>query len=437
MSLSSVLGKPAVLDAWGLPDLKMLEARKHRILNRWPDVVVTPPEKDRERLVQEMRRRLEAPDWDDTRMSFVTSAARALFDAERRERADLADLRDFYYDEIRASTRRSFLDAMLSVYLVSYAPGATHTRRLAFALSIVWPRIGARWRQLREIIPELLDPDRAPEAIAAKMTAMDDCWRGLQAIGLRTPHAPGLMDHAHLAFVAMMRTKLKNRPALEQLFRWLKPEGQQARMSGAAEAITAALGHWLEKPPAQDDLTFITETLLGLYGDPRVIRGGAWAGVPPSHLAVLMRWLTGENIRFFLDVVSAVETNHMWEPRRKFWLSLYEQKRIDAAWVAFSYSGARLATQQFTSRGGRGSLSFGRQTAGGSRFDTSLLILKIGDKIIVEGSHNYKVHIFRANNPQAPGLYQQEYDCEAIRRISGSEAKSHNGFWQGWVLERI
>lgn len=63
--------------------------------------------------------------------------------------------------------------------------------------------------------------------------------------------------------------------------------------------------------------------------------------VPSEHLAILMRWLTGENIRFFLDVVSAVETSHMWEPRRKFWLSLYNQERIDAAWVAFSAGGVK------------------------------------------------------------------------------------------------
>jgi hypothetical protein len=437
MNLSAILGKSAAFEAPGLPDLKILEAKKERILNRWPEVVPTPPEKDRERLVQEMRRRLTKDQWDHTHMSLVTSAARALFDVERRGRPDLAGLRDFYYDEIRASTRRSFLDSMLLVYLVSYEPGATHTRSLAFALNSAWSRIGARWRQLRENLPELLDPDRAPDAIAAKMRVMRDCWRGLQAMGLRTPHAPGLMDHAHLAFVRLMGPSLRSRPALEQLLNWLKPEGQQARMSGAAEAITAVLEPWLKQDPLQDDVTFITETLLGLYGDPRVRGGGAWAAIPPHHLAVLMRWLTGENIRFFLDVVSAVEESHMWEPRRRFWLSLHEQKRIDAAWVAFSESGARHATRLLNSRSAGNTLSFGRQTAGGSRIDTSLLILKIGSRIVVEGSHNYKVHIFKENNLRAPKLYRQTYDCEAIRLINGAEARPHIGDWQGWVRERI
>ena len=61
-----------------------------------------------------------------------------------------------------------------------------------------------------------------------------------------------------------------------------------------------------------------------------------------------MRWLTGQNIRFFLDVVSHVETSHMWAPRRKFWLGLYEQRRIDAAWVAFSRKAAEFAAARLS-----------------------------------------------------------------------------------------
>lgn len=427
---------PPNLATLALPDLKLLVSGKNRILDRWPDVVPTPHEKDRERLVQEMFRRWKDAQWDDTPMSFVTSAAVALFDPERRNRYKLLELREFYYAEIEASTKRTFLDSMLSVYLGSYQPGADHTKHLAKAMTRALPRVGSSAKQLVENIPEILDPAGAPAAIATRMMGMVDCWSGLKEIGLRSPHAPGVMDHAHLAFVDKMRPALKGRTGLERLFSWLKPAGQQARMSGAAEAITVIIEPWLKQDPPPDDLAFITESLLGLYGDPRVDGGGAWAGITKAHLDILMRWLTGENIRFFLDVVSAVEVSHMWEPRRKFWLGLHEQKRIDAAWVAFSGSGVELATKWLRSKGSRGALAFGRQTAGGSRAETSLLVLKIGKKIIVEGSHNYKVHIFDESNKGSPKLYQLEYDCDLIRHKSNAE-KPHLGDWQGWVLERI
>ena len=150
----------------------------------------------------------------------------------------------------------------------------------------------------------------------------------------------------------------------------------------------------------------------------------------------MLRWVTGESIRFFLDVVSAVETSHMWEPRREFWLGLYEDGLIDSAWVAFSPDGKRVANQQRRRHHGEDGLAFGEQTAGGSRSNTSLLILRIGQCIVVEGSHNYKVHVFPSSNPRAPRMFQRRYDCEQIR-LSSAEAQAHVGYWQDRVREMI
>jgi len=326
---------------------------------------------------------------------------------------------------------------MFSVYISSFVSGAAHTRELSSALRDVQNRLGARWKALLSAIPDLLEPAFAHEAIAHRMLDMSDPWTGLRSIGLRSPHAPGIMNEAHLAYVRMLQPKLFERSEMEKLIAWLKPDRQEAKVSGAGEAISALLGHWIDNAPAADDLRYLTENLVGLYGDPRVQRGGAWAAVPESHLAVVMRWLTGENIRFFLDVVSKVERSHMWEPRRNFWLGLHEQGRIDAAWVAFSDEGEIEARKRSESSNSRGTLRFGRQMAGGSRINTSLLILKIGRKIVVEGSHNYKVHIFDSSNKQAPALYQLEYDCEEIRTTPGAKDRSHIGHWEGWVLENV
>lgn len=437
MKLGALLNQSVRFDPPALADTSRLRAAAGRVLQRWPDVVTEPPENDRDRLVDEMRRRLAADDWDDLPTSFVTRAARALFDQVRRDRTDLAELLSFYVEELRVSTRKSFLGAMASVYIGSYEPGAPHTRALAAALQHARSRLGGRWTRLEEALPAWLDPAKAPQAIAGLMAEMTDPWSELKAMGFGAPHAPGLMDHAHLVFIDRIRPGLRSREELERLFRWLRPELQEARMSGAAEAISAVLGHWLTTDPAADDQRYIIEALVGCYGDPRVSASGAWAGVPEQCRAVILRWLTGENIRFFLDVVSAVEESHMWKPRREFWLSLHKQGRIDAAWVAFSSEAERYARRQAATRSGQRALRFGSQTAGGSRVNTSLLILKIGNKILIEGSHSYKIHIFRAASPTAPALYQHRYDCEMIRLTAGAEAKSHHGNWQGWILERI
>ncbi len=434
MSLSKALSQKRQFNSPALPSLNPLMSRTERIMARWPDVVANPPEKDREKLVAMVRDRLDRDEWKDTKLSLITSAGRALFDEERRDRPDLAELREFYYRETRASTRAGFLGGMFSIYMDSFDAAADNTHKLAGALAEVTDRLGARWRMLLEAIPEMLSPNVVADAVARKMISMDDLWTGLQKLGIHSPHAPGLMNAVHLAYLIQIEPHLDTRIEMKRLIEWLKPEGRETKSAGAGEAISALLGHWVDRTPPADDVRYLTENIIGIYGDPRVQRGGIWSAVPDHRLAVILRWLTGENIRFFLDVVSAVERSHMWEPRRKFWLGLHSRGRVDAAWVAFGDTAEQEAKQR---GGGRGTLSFGRQTAGGSRSDTSLLVLKIGRKIVVEGSHSYKVYIFDETDRRAPALYQWRYDCEQIRLIPGSKERKHAGDWQSWVMEQI
>ncbi|TCN30177.1 EH signature domain-containing protein [Sinorhizobium americanum] len=435
MTLYKSLAQKRQFVSPALPALNSLVSRAERIISRWPDVIANPPEKDRERLVAIVRDRYERDDWDGTRLSLMTSAARALFDQDRRNRDDLADLRDFYYRETKASTRAGFLGGMFSVYMESFEAAADHTLQLATALADAVEHLGARWRKLLDAVPDMLSPAIVANAVARKMIAMEHPWSGLQQLGIRSPHAPGLMNSAHLAYVTRIEPHLNTRGEMERLISWLKPDTQQAKTTGAGEAIAALLGHWTNRSPSPEDLRYLTESIVGIYGDPRVQRGGVWSAVPADRMAVILRWLTGENIRFFLDVVSEVEDSHMWEPRRRFWLGLHERGRIDAAWVAFSDSAAKAARRRGAAN--KGTLKFGLQTTGAGRANTSLLILKIGRKIVVEGSHSYKVHIFDEANQRAPTLYQWKYDCEEIRFIPGSDAKAHHGNWQSWVLEHI
>lgn len=435
MKLSDLISKQIEFRSQALGASKQLLSAVERVHQRWPNMIVQPPERDRERLVREMLRRLETDDWSGVTMSDVTSTAVALFDEERRARADLAALRQFYCVEIACSGSTTFISAMFAVYVESYAPNAPHTVELARALSQSRNKVGGQWEKLVASFPGCLDPNNAHKTLAERMAQMASPWSELQDLGLRSPHAPGLMDHVHLLFVEFTAPSLNERRAIDRFLNWLQPEGKGARVSGAAEAISALLAPWQLDAPSEDDKHHLIKRLTTAYGDPRVRGENAiWSGVSVNLRAIMERWLTGENIRFFLDVVSAVETSHMWEPRRKFWLGLHEQNRIDAAWVAFSDDALKRAS---LGAADNKFLRFGRQAAGGMRENTSLLILKIGRKIVVEGSHSYKVHVFRSDNPKSPKLYEQSYDCEAIRHLAGAWTAKHSGDWQGRVLEQI
>ena len=436
MKLSGWLGKSDPLRASSVPSLDRVAAACRRVHQRWPDVMPAP-QGDREWIVREMLWRVQQDDWVTATLASVTRAGRVAFEAEFRERHDLRQLREFYVHETKASTSQAFLGAMMSIYLASYEPGGRHTKDLAEALGNSRERLGRRWSGLLKNVEFLLDFQNAARRLGEEMSDMSEPWAGLVKLGFHDPHASGLLYHAHLGYVDAMKRTLKTESGVRRMLGWLAPTGRQARVTGVKEAIEALLSPWKSGEPTSGIRDQLVEGLVASYGDPRVRRGGEWRQVRSDCRDVILRWLTGANIQFFLDVVSEVETSHMWQPRREFWWDLYEQGQIDAAWVAFSPNAAQTARRLAERAERPGHLAYGEQTAGGSRRYTSLLILKIGNCIVVEGSHNYKVHVFRDSDRRAPRLFEKQYDCERIRLAPGHREQAHHVGWQERVRSLI
>ena len=64
--------------------------------------------------------------------------------------------------------------------------------------------------------------------------------------------------------------------------------------------------------------------------------------------------------------------------------------------------------------------------------------MRIGNKIVVDGCHNYRTHIFNRDDPKAPKLYGSQYYCDDIMRYSRN-AKSHSSIpvWRDWVMRHV
>jgi len=259
----------------------------------------------------------------------------------------------------------------------------------------------------------------------------------LKDIGFPSPHLPGLVKVAHGVFVEKIGPKLRNEHERQRMFRWLTPTTGATLQTGAGPAIEALLAAWRTETPPEALRQELCETIIAAYNDPRLHNGGIWSGFDPELKHVLLRWLTKQDMKFFCDMVTATQDNHMWPPRRDFWLRLYDDKMIDEAWVAFG-SAARRYAQTHLVRSGRTDIGrrFGSQIdRGGS---TSLLIMRIGNKIVVDGCHSYKTHIFRMDDPKAPRLYQRQYYCDDIMRASRN-SKPHNSIpaWSQWVMQHV
>ncbi len=419
-----------------VPELRYIETAVQRVHERWPDVAVNVNPREREALAVRLRDRVAKDDWENARISFVLAAASAVFDPERRGRADLAQARSFLIEELRASRSETFLSGLFAVYLESYVANGAHTRSVASAIDAARGRMSPSVRGLLKEVPELLDAADGPRLLASRMVRMTDPFLELSRAGLRNPHGPGFMERVHEVLSTLVAPELTGRTRIDWYIDWIRPPGREARTIGAERAIEALTSPWINTAPSDLLRSHLVEALIEMYGDPRIRSGGVWAGVGRAHMEVIHRWLTREDMRFFTGVVDAAQKDAMWPPRRDFWLKLFDEKRIDAAWVAFSSQAADYARAHLMREDARNADSrFGFQRA---RQNTSLLIMKIGNKIMVDGCHSYKTHVFDQDDPMAPKLFQEGYDCDEIMRAS-PESKPHNSIdsWQRWVRDMI
>lgn len=431
--LSEMLGTLRAPHVPSVPSFEVIGRTVEKVLDRFG----TPshrPEKDPERLIAEMRDRIAGWNWQKVPMSFVARVGRLVFSAPWRDRDDCIRIQSFLLDEIAISTRSGFLNPLVQTYVSSFDALSDVSRKLGQALERARDRLGAQWRSLLAAVPEFFDVARVPQALARLMAQMEDIWMGLRRLGLRSPHAPGLMDAAHLAYLEQVGPRLSEKPEIERLLAWLRPPGQMARATGASEAIAALLRPWVHEAPPKAIQSLLIDRLTEMYGHPKVNRNAVWNLVNSELEQIVLRWLMGADIRFLFRVLDEVERGHMWRDREDFWWLLYETGRIDEVWIAFNDEGYRAAIQKLPPEARQSARRFGHQC--GER-DKSLLIMRIGSKIVVEGTFNFKVHIFNADNRLAPKLYQPKYDVAEIRSLGGALSKPHLGDWQSWVRRNL
>jgi len=175
----------------------------------------------------------------------------------------------------------------------------------------------------------------------------------------------------------------------------------------------------------------VLDTLLERIGDPRT-RPQNWVRMEQAA-AVARRWLMGESLKQFLEIVDDTADQDHWEYRRAFWEAYYNKKWIQEAWVAFGPVGANRAHQAF----GRHA-SFGRLRQDGKQVMSghAVLLMRIGDYTIADWSHNGRCIIWHSYDPAAPKLYRSTYTSGDLAPgpapLGGLEQSHHGSHNYGW-----
>ena len=100
----------------------------------------------------------------------------------------------------------------------------------------------------------------------------------------------------------------------------------------------------------------------------------------------------------------------IWKHRQDFWTKYYQHGYIAEAWAVLGRDAERYVQRHY-----RGvDLAYGRLT-GQYDDNQSVLLLKIGDMLFCEWSHNGKLRAINADAKTSPELYKSVYDSSDLR----------------------
>ncbi|WP_432543028.1 EH signature domain-containing protein [Kineococcus sp. SYSU DK002] len=141
------------------------------------------------------------------------------------------------------------------------------------------------------------------------------------------------------------------------------------------------------------------QAVLDIGGDPRFQQTESWrtwwAGLPEENRSRAVRWMSGLNLTAFLDGIETYANSkdesmeRMLKRRKRLLNGLYEQDRIEDV---------RLVLGADIERWVRRSVAVGLQDVarleGPGLAGTAVVYVNCGDFCLVEGSHNFSLHVF-------------------------------------------
>lgn len=348
---------------------------------------------------------------------------------------------DFLFNELKKTTKINLFDALCEGFLASWTPQDPHTQKISKLINEIFERLPLRWRKLLNGTPELLDTNNGAVVLGKWLATQDDPYTSILNKGISAPHGLGFMMHVHDNWLITL-PQIIDELSAKKIFNWITPT-RAPKLEGdrAAAAVAKLLSPWITRMPTENYRNFLVNKIIESYGDPHK-NSNFWIMVGEDARRVMLRWLAGRRMEAFIEVVTRAEAKgdnfSQWDARRRFWKGLYDQGYIDEAWVALTKQARVISQNLLRETGDISYANYGIQD--GARKDICLLIMQCRDKILVEGSNNFRVHIFKAGSNGSPKLYDSSYDVDNFLLPRGhSDEHWHDppGHWMTWVRKKI
>lgn len=346
-----------------------------------------------------------------------------------------------------ARIKKSLCRALIWVYLYNYELNRPGIVLLGQWLTKTVGHYDWLWADRHREL-SLFGGHQASRAIAdTVMSGHENVSTVLESYGLGgTLQSGGMASAAFLEALKSYSEKAKSNHAekivlrLNRILEWARLDGRSFSYPKLKTLfIESLLLPWINVTPDDKIVNTTQSFLLDCFGDPR-FGGASWKGVDENAMRVIRGWLVKRALAQFLDVVDELALDHQWIYRRAFWMAYYNKGVISDAWVAFAANGAYKAQQIARRNKDNSWLSFGTLRGAGDT-NHAILILRIGDLIIADFSHNGKCRIWTAGNRDAPKPYEPHYNRSDLVNYSSNYEFIHSGspnyLWQGHVASAI
>lgn len=189
-----------------------------------------------------------------------------------------------------------------------------------------------------------------------------------------------------------------------------------------AQLIEALISPWLNgKQLGEPVQKAVRDWLLKHFSDLRlpVHDRAHWHAVRPEYKKIMLRWLIGETLNQFFEIIDQVAKDSHWSYRKAFWNAYYKKDAFDEAWVVLGVDAKYYARRVFGEKISAATLS------GSARQDHSVLIVRIGDLVLADWSHDGKCRAWKVDDRFCPERYKLQYSGDLLRAPSMQIVDSH------------
>jgi len=430
MNLSELLEERVAMNlTLGEVNPTHLNEAVRRVHAKFPLVPIPELENLEERLIIFLER-LMTENWSGYKLSEASSLARDFFGSDMATDKRWEAIKDDFLAELQ-SNRKSFVRACFTGYLASFKERSKLTSQLAIALQSVDQSAFGPMSRFAERF-DALSPQGLPDRIASDLLEHEQPYEKIRGYGIGAPHAFALFDDVFVSLVDQLEPNLKaaEPKAVGQIKNWLKPSAEYKMATGYSLGVEAILRPFLKDDPSEDTKKDILNFLIDAYSDPRISKG-SWFSVDPKYIDIVHRWLTGESLKTFFKIISKFEDSKMWESRREFWEEIFDMGWIQDAWPILHIDGVRHLRELAAQDKHNNFLRYGKMSEV-NQDPTCFFAMKIGDLLVVEGSHNFAIRFFKVGNKSATPMHQTTYNRKdlVIGAPPADERIPHQGNWQ-------